>query len=247
MQDHRPPIAATDGIPHAVQQRPCCRRKPHVSHILARRSTLGLGANASAAAVVRIVSWARTGLGRQQAVGDLPIFRWRLPGCGESASTKRRLLVDLRLSGSVAAAREQVAACPSNVGALDGSWTLLLHDGAELGCQCCSSSRAEAELRRRPLWIALGKREWGEHGRGCRTRSVQHVSGSPTSRSTESVSGRDHAESRWPLRAARLREARLLSWRLTRRRSSREDVAKRAEGSGLWIVCCSWRQSGSRS
>jgi hypothetical protein len=60
---------------------------------------------ASAAAIVRVVCWTQTGLDGQQAVGDLPIFYWRLPGCGESASTKRRLLVDLRLSGSVAAGR----------------------------------------------------------------------------------------------------------------------------------------------
>ena len=54
----------------------------------------------------------RTGLDRQQAVGDLPIFRWRLLERAEPASTKRRLLLHLRLSGSLAAAREQVAASP---------------------------------------------------------------------------------------------------------------------------------------
>ncbi len=54
----------------------------------------------------------RTGLDRQQAVGDLPIVRWRLLERAEPASTKRRLLLHLRLSGSLAAAREQVAASP---------------------------------------------------------------------------------------------------------------------------------------
>jgi len=41
MQDYRPPIVATNGIPHTLQLRACRRRKPHVSHILARRSVLG--------------------------------------------------------------------------------------------------------------------------------------------------------------------------------------------------------------
>src|ERR1035441_10633849 len=44
---------------------------------------------------------ARTGLDRQQAVGDLPVFRWRLLERAEPASTKRRLLLHLRLSGSL--------------------------------------------------------------------------------------------------------------------------------------------------
>ena len=39
-----------------------------------------------------------TGLDRQQAVNDLPVFRWRLPERAEPASTKRRLLVHLRLA-----------------------------------------------------------------------------------------------------------------------------------------------------
>ena len=52
----------------------------------------------------------RTGLDRQQAVGDLRIFGWRLLERAEPASTKRRPRLHLRLSGSLAAAREQVAA-----------------------------------------------------------------------------------------------------------------------------------------
>jgi len=43
-------------------------------------------------------------------VGDLRIFGWRLLERAERASTKRRPRLHLRLSGSLAAAREQVAA-----------------------------------------------------------------------------------------------------------------------------------------
>src|ERR1019366_7521619 len=65
---------------------------------------------------------ARTGLDRQQAVGDLPVFRWRLLERAEPASTKRRLLLHLRLSGSLAAAREQVAASGQEQSSCSGCW-----------------------------------------------------------------------------------------------------------------------------